>query len=240
MEDQQENVYHAYHNWRSWSEDSFGIASPELEAVYRSLIRRYSRATQGYAIDFGFGNGEMLAILRSCGFRAIGIERNQHLCKIALQKGFEVFESLEEEFVPAKGTSALITAFHVLEHLDKKTLQQTLVRFGELLCSGGIVLAAFPNGDSPFSVSSFNGDITHNTWIGSSMAEQLGSISGLKLDAFHSFPALTTYSLSPFTRLRGLMRISAEKIISKIISAVYYGSQQKMLSPVAVAVWVKS
>jgi SAM-dependent methyltransferase len=239
MSNNRENAYDVYHEWKAWTEDSFGFGPPELHAAYASLLRRHARITDGCAIDFGFGNGEMLATLRTSGFRAIGIERNRYLCEVASRKGYDTTESLADDRLPASGTLAVVTAFHVLEHLDKKTLQQTLASFADLLQPGGILLAAFPNGDSPFSVSAINGDTTHMTWIGSSMADQVGAMSGLKLTAFHAFPSLTTYSNRPIVRLKGLIRSSIEKFISGIISAVYYGSAGKVLSPVVVAVWTK-
>jgi SAM-dependent methyltransferase len=239
MSDHQESAYAIYHEWKSWSDDSFGVASPELHAAYAVLLRSHTRITSGPAIDFGFGNGEMLTTLRASGFQAVGVERNPLLREIAFRKGYETAESLTDDRLPASGTLAVVTAFHVLEHLDRDMLRQTLARFAELLQPGGIVLAAFPNGDSPFSASAFNGDITHVTWIGSSMAEQLGEMSGLKLAAFHEFPSLTTYSRQPLVRLKGTLRSFMEKLLSGILSRVYYGGAGKVLSPVAVAVWAK-
>jgi 2-polyprenyl-3-methyl-5-hydroxy-6-metoxy-1,4-benzoquinol methylase len=240
MSDHQETAYSVYHEWKAWSDKSFGIASVELHAAYADLLRKHTHMTGGVAIDFGFGNGEMLATLRECGFRAIGIERNSYLRDIAVGNGYEITESLADDRLLPAGSVVVVTALHVLEHLDKNNFRQTLGRFAELLQSGGVVLAAFPNGDSPFAASAFNGDITHVTWIGSSMAEQVGAMSGLKLTAFYAFPSLTTYSPRPLVRFKGLLRRSAEQLISGFISRVYYGGAGKVLAPVAVAVWSKA
>jgi hypothetical protein len=240
MSDYHESAYAIYHEWKDWSVESFGVASQELDAAYKALLRKHVQIEGRYAIDFGFGNGEMLTILRATGFQSIGIELNPVLCEIASSKGYETVGSLTDDRLPCSCSVTVITAFHVLEHLDKDTLRQTFARFAILLKRGGIVIAAFPNGDSPFAASAFNGDITHVTCIGSSMADQVGSMSGLKLTSFHAFPALTTYSLRPLVRLKGLLRCYAEQIISGLLSRVYYGNADKVLSPVAVAVWTKA
>lgn len=240
MDDHQENAYEIYHEWKDWTESSFGVGSPELHRAYAALLRTYSWNSGGHAIDFGFGNGEMLATLRSLGFDTTGIERNPVLREMAGRKGFSAAETLFDNQLPACGSVALITALHVLEHLDKDALGATLLRCSALLQSGGILLTAFPNGDSPFSASAFNGDITHATWIGSSMAAQLGAMSGLKLMAYRPFPPLSRYSSRLSVRAKGFLRSSAERVLSGVLSMVYYGGSGKVLSPVVVAVWTKA
>lgn len=239
MIDHQEKAYEIYHEWKDWTDDSFAIAGPELRGAYLALLSSYVPFHEGVAIDFGFGNGEMLSTLRASGFDAIGVERNPVLRELAARKGYESFESLTDARLPSSGAVAIITAFHVLEHLDRDTLRQTLSRFSELLRPGGIVLAVFPNGDSPFSASAFNGDITHVTWIGSSMAEQIGAMCGLELSAFQAFPSLTRYSPKLLSRIKGMLRSVIERLFNGLLSKVYYGSASKTLSPIAVAVWSK-
>lgn len=239
MSEHQQKAYAVYHEWKNWTNASFGIGSPELHKVYAALIRAHSRSAGGHAIDFGFGNGEMLATLRELGFDTAGIERNPCLRETASQKGFSVAATLFENHLPAPGSVALITAFHVLEHLDKDALKASFARFSEFLRPDGCILAAFPNGDSPFSASAFNGDITHVTWIGSSMAEQLGAMSGLKLVAYRAFPSLSRHSSRPSVRAKGFLRSFAEWLVNGILSRIYYGGSGKVLSPVAVAVWAK-
>lgn len=72
----QESAYSIYHEWKDWSMESFGVVDSELKAVYSSLLRLHTTSSNGIAIDFGFGNGEMLTTLSDLGFQAIGVERN--------------------------------------------------------------------------------------------------------------------------------------------------------------------
>jgi SAM-dependent methyltransferase len=240
MSDNHENAYAIYHMWKDWSEESFGRVSPELHSAYSAIFTSHANFSKGLAIDFGFGNGEMLNTLRSAGFEVMGVERNPILREIATRKGYEAFESLVDVRLPKDEKIAVITAFHVLEHLDCKNLLETLTQFSKLLKPGGVVLAAFPNGDSPFSASAFNGDITHVTLIGSSMAEQIGLMTGLNLTVFHDFPSLSTYSPQLILRFKGIVRHSIEKLLNQVLSRIYYGGTKKALSPVALAVWTKT
>lgn len=233
------NAYSAYHEWKEWSDESFGTISTELEGVYVALLRKYIPKQSGMVLDFGFGNGEMLATLRKLGFETCGIEINPFLRDVASRKGYVVYSLLTDTGLPANACLDAITAFHVLEHLDKPVFLETMNRFSCLLRPGGVVLAAFPNGDSPFSASAFNGDITHMTLVGSSLADQVGSKFGMKLAAYESFPAVSDFSPSFSVRYKGRIRGCVEHMISQILSKAYYGNVRKVFSPVAIAVWEK-
>ena len=232
--------YAGYETWKAWEAESFGSGHVSLMRTYEAVLTTHVRSQRGIAVDFGFGNGEMLGALRAADFETYGVDRNERLVNIGNSAGFTCFTNLAEciEHIDNRPIE-VITAFHVLEHLTKPQLLLLLRSFEEVLSKGGVLIAAFPNGDSPFSAPAFNGDITHQTFIGSSMANQLGHQTGLHLLTYRSFPAVPTFSPKLSSRLLGIVRSKAESLISALLCKVYYGSANYTLAPTALAVWQK-
>jgi len=51
----------------------------------------------------------------------------------------------------------------VFEHLLENDLYLLFADINRLLCTGGCLVARFPNGDSPFGLEEQNGGFTHLT-----------------------------------------------------------------------------
>lgn len=75
----------------------------------------------------------------------------------------------------------LIVAFDVLEHLQNTELDLLLKEVSTKLKDGGLFLARFPNGDSPFSSFIQNGDPTHVNCIGSMKMKYFAHSASMRL-----------------------------------------------------------
>jgi SAM-dependent methyltransferase len=75
----------------------------------------------------------------------------------------------------------MVAAFDVMEHIPLDLLPGFLSDVRRVLKPGGLFLARFPNGDSPFGRHIQNGDPTHKTAIGSIRARYLAAQSGFDI-----------------------------------------------------------
>ena len=75
----------------------------------------------------------------------------------------------------------LVIALDVMEHINKKDLEKFLFEVQRVLIKGGKFIARVPNGDSPFGLPLQNGDLTHQSIIGSGIMKYLSNSLGLKI-----------------------------------------------------------
>lgn len=173
----------SYNNWKNWTKENFGISKRNQISYYnaelKSICKKLNKDSK--ILEIGYGNGSFLNYADEKGWKIIGIEENQHLHELAIQKGFNSF--LFEDLKKLKlNEFNLIVMFDVLEHLKKDELQHLFGLINNLLKPGGVFLSTFPNGDSPFSLYNQNGDLTHETHIGSQAIKFLATNNGFMID----------------------------------------------------------
>lgn len=168
-----------YLNWKDWGGRNFGHIEAQDRAFFRAeLARAGIPAGPLHVLEIGFGNGAFLAYARERRWSVIGTEVNEELIEVARAHGFDVLATGD----PGEATRAtfdLVVAFDVLEHIEKAALPQFFHGVAGALKPGGVFVARFPNGDSPFGLPNQHGDITHVTTIGSGIASYLGRLTGL-------------------------------------------------------------
>lgn len=231
--------YEGYEVLKDWRDSNFGTVARELAGAYDDLLSRHVVTTPSMALDIGFGNGEMLVCLRERGVLNVhGVELNRVLRERALSAGFSSFASLSDwrENNPELRPD-LVTAMHVFEHIPFSELRGMLSDIAETLSANGLLIGAFPNGDSPFAATAFHSDPTHVTWLTRQKCELLSRTSGLRLMAYGAFPSPANFSAKATVRAVSRIRGVAERLISKMLASVYYGRQQIEMAPVAVAIW---
>jgi 2-polyprenyl-3-methyl-5-hydroxy-6-metoxy-1,4-benzoquinol methylase len=96
----------------------------------------------------------------------MGIEANLELVNIAEHLGYKALHS-DEMYAINADQFDLIAAFDVLEHIPQSEILNFLSQVKRMLKNGGVFIARFPNGDSPFGLANQNGELTHVTAIGS-------------------------------------------------------------------------
>lgn len=171
-----------YSNWKKWPAETWGDLTKRKEGDFSAQIRK-SKTTfppQSRVLEIGFGNGSFLAYGAKRRWDMQGTEINTGLIQRATQKGYGVCQTANLEPFPDNHFD-LVCAFDVLEHLKQDDLPRFLMDIKKKLKCGGICIARFPNGDSPFSRFLQHGDPTHMTTIGSSMARYLALQLGVEV-----------------------------------------------------------
>jgi 2-polyprenyl-3-methyl-5-hydroxy-6-metoxy-1,4-benzoquinol methylase len=120
------------------------LAVPEvrLRAAYGVLLVPPVRAG-GALLDVGCGNGRLLTVMRTLGWRVHGIEPDERSAEIARRSsGARIDPELDEELYPPAYFD-VITMNHVLEHVADPV---TLLRHCFRLCRpGGLIGIVVPN-----------------------------------------------------------------------------------------------
>lgn len=108
------------------------------------------RFKDGIVVDLGCGRGEWLEILRSEGIDAIGIDTNERQAQAAKELGLNVVISDAIEWmVQQKDRSvSLLSAMHVIEHMQFDQIVRLLKEAARILKPGGGILLETPNPES--------------------------------------------------------------------------------------------
>lgn len=95
---------------------------------------------QDAVLDFGAGDGGLVAALRAAGVEAHGVESSEAGRRLAHRRGVELHAQIPAE--AGAGFSG-VTMLHVLEHVDDPVA--TLVELRRMLRPGGRLLVEVPN-----------------------------------------------------------------------------------------------
>lgn len=134
--------------------------------IYLPLVEQVvaGATSERRALDLGAGRGEWVKLLSENGFDALGIDANPGMVSAAAEAGIKVrqadiFDHLKQT---PTGSLAIVTAFHVVEHLPIEVLIALLKEIERVLVPGGLVILETPNPEN-LSVAShtFRLDPTH-------------------------------------------------------------------------------
>ena len=103
------------------------------------IIERYTNVP-GKVLDIGAGTGGFLHTALSRNWTVEGVEPHPSARQRALEKGLNLYSSLE--LLP-RATYDAITLWHTLEHLPD--LDQHIKTFAQILNPEGVILVAVPN-----------------------------------------------------------------------------------------------
>ncbi len=156
-------------------------------AVYLPDVRRLvgAGADGGAAgtgvVDVGSGRGEWLALLREAGIPASGVDVNHSFVEAGRRRGLDLVQGeavAHLEGLPAD-TVDLVTAFHLIEHVDVEKLLALLAAARQALRPGGCVLLETPNPSNlRMAACDFYNDPTHRSPLPPALTEYLVSASG--------------------------------------------------------------
>lgn len=209
-----------YLDWKHWSAENFAVLSKRERADFAALLRKadISIAAGAHVLEIGFGNGTFLAFGRERGWRMHGTEVNPGLLACARQKNFAVTDT--DTLAPFSSESyEMVAAFDVMEHIPIEELPGFLREVRRVLKPGGVFVARFPNGDSPFGRHIQNGDPTHKTAIGSIRARYLTRQAGMDVVYLgHEVHALWTGTGHTLHRL---FAIPIKKLMTAFLNAVF-------------------
>lgn len=168
-----------YIKWKNWEYGKSGL-SKDYEIYCQAEIKRTELKEIRTVLEIGFGNGDFLTYCQKQKWHVVGTEANHTLIQLARKAGYEALSANELDSLQTTSFD-LIVAFDVLEHIDQSQLSLFLSSIRRLLKDDGVFLARFPNGDSPFSLASQHGDITHVTTLGRGKVEYFAKNGGFEI-----------------------------------------------------------
>jgi SAM-dependent methyltransferase len=171
--------YAGYVEWKRW-DGAFETSDKEaryLAAEFRGVTLAGKRV-----LEIGFGNGGFLAWARAQGADVSGIEINAEMRDAARRHGFVALDASLAELAATGPAYDLVVAFDVIEHWDTAELMQNFANIRDLLVPGGLFLARFPNGQSPFGRAFQHGDFTHKSTLTTYKIEYLAASTGFEIE----------------------------------------------------------
>src|SRR3954462_14722016 len=99
-------------------EDRFRGSVDEIREKQRVFVPVFAGTSD--VLDIGCGRGEFLALLKERGVRARGIEVNDSMVEVCLQKGLDASKADALAYLRAQPAGSLggLLAAQVVEHLD--------------------------------------------------------------------------------------------------------------------------
>jgi len=119
----------------------------------------------GQYLDLGCGRGEWLELLRDEGCSAYGVDLDESMLAACRDLGLNVqtLDALSALGAQADSSIALISGFHIAEHLSFDELQTLFKEAIRVLKPGGILILETPNPDNLIvATANFYLDPTHN------------------------------------------------------------------------------
>ncbi len=175
--------YAGYAEWKSWDAGAFMSPSALERSYYAAELRGHAIAGKP-VLELGFGNGGFLAWARDHGAIVHGTELQPELAARGAAAGIIVEPEDIATLLPAASAKfALVAAFDVFEHIEIAAIASLLATIADLLEDGGLLIARYPNGQSPLGRVHQHGDMTHRTTLSAAIMRQL--IAGLPFDEVH-------------------------------------------------------
>lgn len=231
-----------YSAWKNWAGNNMGASFGDFTvyeaSYYNKLLKLCSVQQDANLLEVGFGNGGFLSFCRGLGIQIQGTEANLTLVQHALQQGFIARVAEDMGRLPAASFDAIIS-LDVIEHIEPNETASFLQSCLRLLKPGGRLLLRFPNGDSPFSISNFNADITHKNWISAEKLKYYASNAAVSDIRIMGTPQIVmTRSLRH--ALYNLINLPIKFLINQIYRMIFYpGRKLNFVSVDLVAVLTK-
>jgi len=153
------NKNNTYINWKNWNEDSFSKTSNLEKAYFLNIFKLLKLKSTAKILEIGFGNGAFLGYAVSKKFHCDGVETNESLVDLAVDKNFSAYKALEE--INQNTKYDLIVLFDVIEHIHADKIESFFSDLSFYLQDSGSIFLRFPNGSSPLGLANQHGDITH-------------------------------------------------------------------------------
>jgi O-antigen chain-terminating methyltransferase len=119
--------------------------------VYLPVLERVkAKLPRASVLDLGCGRGEWLELLRNEGYTARGVDWNRSLVEDCRGRQLEVAQGdvLEHLAGVPDASIAVVTAFHLAEHLPFRKLVRLLDEITRVLQTGGVAILETPNPDN--------------------------------------------------------------------------------------------
>lgn len=179
-------------------EDNFRGARDDiknrLKRAYLSYLTPYIGDLTARAVDVGAGRGEWLALMQEQGISAVGVDLDKNMVDACLQRGLNarVEDAVHYLVRQPPGSVAIISGFHIIEHLPFETLIALFDAALQALRPDGIIIFETPNPENLIVGScNFYYDPTHLhpivPAVGEFMARQRG-FAHAEILRLHPYP----------------------------------------------------
>ncbi len=214
----------SYLEWKGWEEANFAKAGSLETAYFDAELKRsgFTATETSRVLEIGFGNGSFLAYARNKSWNTVGTEVNEFLVRMAKARGLTAIHADELDTLESSSFD-LIVAFDVLEHIPPSGLLAFVQELVTLLRPGGLLLARFPNADSPFGLLNQNGDITHLTAIGLGKVRYLNRELETNL-VFFGGQAVPLHGGSVTRSLRRMLGLALFKVADAFVNRVFFSN----------------
>ena len=98
-------------------------------------------------VDIGCGRGEWLELLREQGFDAMGLDLSAAMVQHCLERGLHAEHGDAQHWLARQSDNsfAMISGFHIVEHLPFEQLFQLICQIWRVLAPGGVLILETPN-----------------------------------------------------------------------------------------------
>lgn len=178
--------------------------------IYQPLLAQVPRQAEGpnLAIDLGCGRGEWLEILTEAGLEAVGVDTNARMAQEAIEGGLNIVlhDALEYLGGQPTGSAAVISAFHMVEHVPTDYLIGLLDECQRVLIDDGLLILETPNPENiSVGTHTFHLDPTHKSPLPPDLLEFLVGQAGFAETAIVRLNGAPMIEAGPIERSIHLM-----------------------------------
>lgn len=168
-------------------------------------------------VDIGCGRGEWLELLREQGFDAMGLDLSAAMVQHCRDRGLHAEHGDAQQWLAKQSDNslAMISGFHIVEHLPFEQLFQLIGQIWRVLASGGVLILETPNPENVLVGShTFYHDHSHrNPVTPTSLQFLLG---------YHGFVSQEVLRLNPYPEND---RIKEPGLLAERFNGHMYGPQ---------------
>jgi 2-polyprenyl-3-methyl-5-hydroxy-6-metoxy-1,4-benzoquinol methylase len=222
------SLYDSYTDFKSWG----GAAAVDRPEDFAALLKAAGLPARPLDIlDFGFGDGAFMDWAKAAGHVVTGVEILPDMVGAAIARGHRAILASELDKTLGETRFDVITLLDVMEHLDAEGFKSVMALGRRALKPGGVILAKFPNGDSPVFGRYHYGDLTHERPLTASAVRQWAGPEGMRV-----VRAFNPRSIPPgFGRgLKRRVTYAARDLIEIAVGFIYFGFRFPMDPNVAV------
>ena len=162
-------------------------------------------------LDLGCGRGEWLEITQELGFKSTGVDLDSGMLLGCKESGLNVAQSDAYQYLKSlkDNSQAVISAFHVVEHISFEDLQKWTNEALRVLKPGGLLIYETPNPENILvATRDFYLDPSHIKPIPPKLLSFVLEYSG--------FQKVKTLRLQEDKNLSGIEYVSIEKVLSGV------------------------
>ena len=156
-----DNFYRAFEDRYRGSRELITARLTAYQPFYAALAALYPG---GKVLDLGCGRGEWLELLDQQGFDTFGVDLDDGMLAACRERGLhvELTDALSALRATPEASVAMVSAFHLVEHIPFDAVQDLIREARRVLLPGGLLVMETPNPENlVVGASSFYMDPSH-------------------------------------------------------------------------------